>query len=98
TPVLQQAERIALGFLLGTTGTMFLSFLGNVFLRIPFTRLGFLSIQLIIVAILALLFAWRRRTEKMASVPALPTSPALAQWAKILLSALAVWTGIKLIA
>ena len=61
SPVLQQAERVALGFLLGTTLLMFLSFLGNVSLGIPLTRLGFLGVQALTAASLALLFFRQRK-------------------------------------
>src|SRR3989338_2963635 len=99
SPVLKQVERVALGFLLGTTLLMFLSFLGNVFLGIPLTRLGFLGIQAIVAIFLALLFLGQRKTMGTpAAISALPHSAALPQWARILIAVLGFWACIKLLA
>ena len=99
SPVLQPVERVALGFLLGTTLLMFLSFLGNGVLGIPLTRLGFFGIQAIVTIFLALLFLGQRKTMgASADVPALPRSSALPQWAKILIGILGFWACVKLIA
>jgi len=99
SPVLQPVERVALGFLLGTTLLMFLSFLGNVSLGIPLTLLGFLGVQTAGTVALTLFFiAQRKMMGVSAPVAALSSSPAFSHSIKICIAILAFWAGIKLMA
>lgn len=101
TPVLFRAERIALGFVLGLTFTMFVTFVAHITGLILFTRLGFLAIQLVITALLALTFFIRIRRRPSPSHPnlnlnlSLPLRPT-PLWAKILLGFALLWIIAKI--
>jgi len=99
TPVLFRTERWALGFVLGTTATMFLAFVLNVTFGVPFTRWGFLLPQIIILAGLAL-FQWKYLPS--ASRLPLPapqlTLPHFSLLIKSLIAILSIWFLLKLAA
>lgn len=69
SPVLLRLERWTLAFVLGLTLTMECTFLLHISHVLAFTRLGFLSTQLLLTAILLILFLIQRRH----SPPHLPT-------------------------
>lgn len=62
SPVLTKTERLALGFLLGTTGGMFILFLLGVF-GLPFSRLTIGSLLMGILVIAWLLYRWKGRSS-----------------------------------
>ena len=98
TPVLFRAERIALGFLTGTTLTMFLMFLAHISLRIPFSFVGFAGVQAVLVLIAAGAHAALRPRWKNVRLPIPPVSDPLPRWARILAVILGVWVLVKLAA
>src|SRR3989338_9449285 len=91
TPVLFRTERIAMGFLMGTTLTMFLMFLGHVLLRIPLSFLGFAGVQLILVVLSAAAHVGLRTRWKKPKMPVPPVSDPLPRWARMLAVILGVW-------
>jgi len=97
-PVLFHVERIALGFVLGLTFTMFVTFLAQIIGLIHFTRLGFLAIQIALTALLAITFFLRHRLSLLnpnshpTPYPLRPTP----LWAKILLAIASVWIIAKI--
>ena len=98
TPVLFRTERIAMGFLMGTTLTMFLMFLGHVLLRIPLSFLGFAGVQLILVVLSAAAHVGLRTRWKKPKMPVPPVSDPLPRWARMLAVILGVWVLVKLAA
>ncbi len=49
TPLLTHVERVSVGFLGGCTLLMYVAFLANVYAGVPFTRMGFLGVWLVLV-------------------------------------------------
>lgn len=96
SPVLFRWERIALGFLLGITLTMFISFLANVLLGMPFSRFGFLSVQITLTTVLG--GGWFLMPREPMSVSAIAPSPPLPKWARGLLIICGLWILVKIIA
>ncbi len=96
TPVLLRSERWALGFLTGLTGTMSLSFFLQVAAHVPFSRMGFLALQIPLLLLLALLARWTCGPAWLRPpTPALPPSPRPPRWALALLVLLGIWTVAK---
>ena len=96
TPVLFQYERWVLGFVLGLTFTMFMTFLLHVTTGLPLSRMGYLLVQLLLVAITGIL--WLRL--KPHTDTALPTPHALhptPRWARTAIILLIIWTIVKLL-
>ena len=60
SPVLFRGERWVMGCVLGLTFTMELTFLMHIAGLISFTRIGFLSVQIILTVLLGILFFWRK--------------------------------------
>ena len=98
-PVLKNTERWILGTVMGTTLTMYLFFLGESIGIMKFSAMNMLLLSIIFLAVL--LWFWLRMREywkadspdvaKSTSIKSLPT------WIKILLSALAVLTIVKIV-
>ena len=80
-PVLQRWERIALGFLLGLTLTMFLMFLAHVSFGVPLNVLPMLGLQLAALAILGFCASRFRASHHPPLAPALPWA---ARWMTLL--------------
>jgi len=96
-PVLFALERWTLGFLLGVTSTMFVTFLANVSGFILFTRLGFLSVQISLTLLLLLLRLLQWKFSPCPTPYTLrPTSSSVRPWLTTLLILLAVWTLAKI--
>ncbi|MDD4628436.1 MAG: hypothetical protein PHE68_03530 [Candidatus Peribacteraceae bacterium] len=98
TPVLLRLERWVLGFLLGLTGTMELTFLARWAGLITLNRWGFLSVQLILTALLAIAFIIGRLLSP-SNLNLTPTPKALRPTPfilKILLVLALLWTVVKL--
>ena len=53
TPVLSALERLAAGFIIGLTGTMFITFLAHILGLVHLDRTGFLSVQILLTSLLA---------------------------------------------
>jgi len=100
-PVLFRLERWTLGFLLGITLTMFVTFLAHIAGFILFTRLGFLSVQgaLTLFLVLLRLLQWRfslRSSPLSAPQSPIKQSPIANRWLSGLLILLALWTFAKI--
>ncbi|MDD5041983.1 MAG: glycosyltransferase family 39 protein [Candidatus Peribacteraceae bacterium] len=95
--VLFAPERWALGFLLGLTGTMFVTFLAHIAGLILFTRLGFLSVQVTfaLLLILARFLQWKFSPRPTPYAPP-HTSSSVRPWLTFLLILLTVWTIAKI--
>ena len=106
TPVLWRAEKWVWGFALGMTLSMFMVFLGNVYLGIPLTLAGFLGIFGAMVILLGGVWMMRRgRRMNMGSMgvavqrPYVPTGMhSLPRWMTIGLIVLGAWVGLRIIA
>lgn len=106
SPVLLRIERIALGFLLGLTLTMFVTFSANVAGLLTFTRMGFLAVQIALVALLfvARFIQWKQLPAQSAisnqqsamHPPSLPV-PRAPLWIKASLAAAIFWTFLKIL-
>jgi hypothetical protein len=95
-PVLCAFERWNLGFLLGTTLCMYLSFLAHIAGFMPFTLTGFLGVQVSYFLLIALLWMRCHVSWKKQPLPLLPTNTPLPKAAKTVLLLLVVWTLLKL--
>ncbi|MDO8648799.1 MAG: hypothetical protein Q7R81_03370 [Candidatus Peregrinibacteria bacterium] len=97
TPVLLQIERIALGFVLGLTLTMFTAFVLNITGLIAFAAVGFAIADAVLLIPLIAILAWRRQPSLFRSaVP--PPSPPLPPWVKGLAVILGIWIVAKIAA
>lgn len=93
-PALLRLERVALGFLLGLTLTMFLSFLAHVLLSVPLTLVGFLGVQLFLT-ILVVVLARRKNLLSLPERIVLPPS-SLSRTMWIIVALLGAWTVVKI--
>ncbi|MDA1209237.1 MAG: hypothetical protein O2904_04380 [bacterium] len=93
SPVLFRFERIALGFVLGMTLTMFVTFLLQVLGLILFTMNGFLIAQVLLLLITGGLY-WKF-AMKPTTYNSQPTTPFTALQ-KSLIALLSIWTIIKI--
>ena len=93
TPVLFTIERWVLGFVVGLTGTMYVTFLAHALLHLPLSFVGFLSMQIIFTGVLGGLFVTFRPTgEQPKPVPA----GKLQRWQIIAIAVLGLWTLLKI--
>lgn len=74
-PVLSSLERWATGFIIGCTGTMYLTFLAHIGGFIRLDRLGFFIVQLSCIIITGVMAWWRRNHHVMVSLPAGQAGP-----------------------
>lgn len=94
-PVLTSGERWLLGFVCGTTFTMFTTFLFHTIGLLRFTVWGFLSVQLLLAAILTGVFFFLKLPTSHFQLPTSKTS----SWSpltKILVVTLTLWTILKI--
>lgn len=96
-PVLLNTERWFLGFLLGITGTMYITVLVHIAGAISFTRLGFATVQILLT--IALAGAWYLRKMKMGPVPAAVPEAAkpFSRRGRIILGIAGTWMGAKIL-
>lgn len=92
------AERIAYGAVFGPTLTFYVTFLLHLTGLIPFTLVGFLIVQVLLLAALGSFYWLRVRKLETTEVQQISTRLSLARWAKILLGILLAWTAVKLVA
>lgn len=97
-PVLLRTERWILGFLFGTTGTMFLTFLLHIAGLISFTRFGFAAVQIIVTSLLGILRHLQRKNAGSVAMEPLPSEPPFSQRMRILLGIAGAWMGAKILA
>ena len=102
SPVLHWSERWILGFVLGITLTMYLTFLAHVAGLVPFTFWGFLGVQVVMLATLGTLYFFLRKSDhrevlndqspfwKPDSTFRIPT------WSKGIIVLLCLWTIFKI--
>ncbi len=96
-PVLLRLERWTLGFLLGVTATMFVTFLAHISGLVLFTRWGFLGVQIALTAVLAILrFLQWRLSHAHVRPASLPLSHPTRLWMVILIAVLTLWTLVKI--
>ncbi len=96
-PVLRRYERVVLGFVFGLTGTMYITFLVHIAGLIRFTFIGFLSVQLILTALLGVLIVLRR-SMLTASTPDVTPSPKMSTVMKVVVGLLGTWLVLKILA
>jgi len=98
TPVLFSAERWILGFVLGITLTMFMTFCANVTHIIVFTRWGFASVQITLTVILGIarLLQWKLTPHLNLNINPNPNPPLRPLW-KIILALALLWTLFKIL-
>jgi len=95
TPVLFRMERLSLGFLLGMTGTMFLTFCIHIVFGFLLSFWAFLGIQLLIFVILLGVYL-ARRIPFLATLAPLPQET-LSIGMKVCIALLGAWTAMKLV-
>ncbi|MBI3331659.1 hypothetical protein HYZ99_01730 [Candidatus Peregrinibacteria bacterium] len=95
-PVLFALERWVMGFLLGTTLTMYLTVMAQIAGLISFTKIGFLTVQIALLLLLEGLFLWKRKTIAAPSPRPQPI-PSLTGWKKIGFIVIGVWIAIKVV-
>ncbi|MEK7218237.1 MAG: hypothetical protein AAB728_02105 [Patescibacteria group bacterium] len=96
TPVLLRLERWTLGFLAGLTFTMTLTFFLAVLPGLPFTRWGFLSVQLVLlVPLYGLVLRYCGKGFLRTPGIPLPSHAHLRPWMLALLALLGLWTAGK---
>ncbi|MCF7844647.1 MAG: hypothetical protein K9M03_02355 [Kiritimatiellales bacterium] len=111
TPVLFKLERWILGFVLGLTFTMFITFLIHITTGMGLNRMGYLGIQLTLTILLGIIFIIKKPKYKIQntnlnyqlsiinSLPlvALAKLAQLSKSLKIIISILISWTTIKIL-
>ncbi|OIO53480.1 hypothetical protein AUJ46_04745 [Candidatus Peregrinibacteria bacterium CG1_02_54_53] len=95
-PVLLRLERWAIGFLLGITATMFVTFLAHIAGLILFTRWGFLSVQIAMTTLLTLARFFQWKLSPRTTAPSAAKSPTANRWLILLLVLLTLWTLAKI--
>lgn len=93
-PVLFAAERWVMGLLVGLTTVLFVQFLLQVTLGVPFSAVSFFGTQAIIATGLGAW--WHQKRASLPPSPAMPEGGRTPRLAKILLGILLVWTAAKL--
>ena len=93
--VLFTTERVAMGFVLGGTGMMFVTFVLNAIGLIGFTLFGFLIVQIIVTAILGGLF-WKLKPLIADRLPLIADTP-FSPIQKVCVGLFAVWFIAKII-
>lgn len=93
SPVLLRAERWVLGSLLGLSSLLFLQFVLQVTLGLPFTLMTFLGVQGACTLMLGA--AWMLRRKNLPPSLALPASEPMPRSARALLTVLLTWSGVK---
>lgn len=93
-PVLLRCERWALAALLGLTYGMFAMFLAHLIGGVPLTRIGFLTVFLLLTVLLAILFR-QQKLPLRAAKPDLPASPRLTRGMWILWTVLLGWIAVR---
>ncbi|PIQ76172.1 hypothetical protein COU78_01280 [Candidatus Peregrinibacteria bacterium CG10_big_fil_rev_8_21_14_0_10_49_24] len=96
-PVLLNLERWTLGCLLGTTLSMYLSFLAHIAGFMSLSLTGFLGIQVSYFLLVSLLWMRFHVSWHVKPVPSLPKNVRLSKPVTILLATLMCWTLLKLI-
>lgn len=101
--VLTHVERIALGFILGTTGTMYVTFLLATSAGLPLTRMGFLAVQagLLLIAGIACFFITQKPHDAHAPHDDHPHHEhgfAFPRWTRIGLWLLCGWVLLRIVA
>jgi len=95
SPVLGRVERWVFGSVLGLTFTLFITFLAHIVFKVPFSRVGFLSVQMLLLALTVLpVTLLKLHTIPPAHSPREESTP---RWAWILLSMLLFWTFLKIL-
>lgn len=94
-PVLFRSERWIAAFLVGMTGMMFVHTMLQITLGIPFSFIGFMSVQMIVL--LTLLGVCYKRSLCGLPSPKPPSSSKISKTAIVLLGLLLGWTAIKII-
>jgi len=110
TPVLFRLERWVLGFALGLTFTMFVTFLVHVTTSLPLSRIGYVLIQLTLILLLGIIYK-KLRIKKIKSQMSTDCQlPVLSEvegsivncqfpkWARIAILILIIWTITKILA
>ena len=101
TPVLFRIERWALGFLLGLTLTMFITFLAHVWIGLKLDWVGYLLIQIGLVIVIGATYFVGLRTPDFSprNIETLrPTSSVRRpNWPTTLAAILIIWTLIKIL-
>ncbi len=86
-----------MGFLAGLTGTMTLTFFLGVAPGLPFTRVVFVGVQVLLLFLLLALVRWRTGPAWFHPArPALPSAPRMPRWAVALLILLGIWSAAKI--
>lgn len=98
TPVLWKTERLAMGFVLGLTCSMFAAFLLHAVGHMPLSLPGFLATYAVLLVPLAALRTIRRRKPLTPMIAEAAPSPAMPSWLKVLLGVLLGWTVLKIAA
>lgn len=96
-PVLLGFERWTLACLLGTTLSMYLSFLAHIAGFMTLSLTGFLGVQVSYFLLVSLLWMRFHVSWHVHPVPSLPANKKLSKPIKILIAALLCWTVLKLI-
>ncbi|MBU2214001.1 hypothetical protein KJ996_05210, partial [Patescibacteria group bacterium] len=101
TAVLYRWERWILGFVLGLTFTMFVTFLVHVTFGLPLSRMGYVGVQLVLTLLLGIL--WKKRIPKSEiRNPNLNfefsiLNSKLPRWLRGIIVILTVWTVAKIL-
>lgn len=98
-PAFFRFERWILGFIGGTTLTMYVTFLAHVVGLVNFTFWGFLSVQIVLTGILGILY-WKSWLWAMGYGLGthVPKFSAVSWWIRILIVLLVIWTLAKILA
>ncbi|TSC79976.1 MAG: hypothetical protein G01um101425_453 [Candidatus Peregrinibacteria bacterium Gr01-1014_25] len=94
-PSLLRVEHWAMASLLGPACAMLLAFLANVTVGLPLSRLGFLSVHVVLLGLAV--FAWNLRCRSSVSSVSLVSSSPPPRWVRITLWILAGWTTVKIL-
>lgn len=90
--LLDRVEHWTAGAVIGMTFTMFVTFCAHVALHLPLSRMGFLSVQVILLIILGILWRFLQPRGKMPERTSMRTIP---RWVKITLWTLVGWVVVK---
>lgn len=96
-PVLLKLERMAAGFLVGITLLMGTALLLNLYLALPFSRLGFLGVWLVLTLVAVGLLLWQHRGWPREESVVMGPTKMPSRWAKVCLWIFLVYTIIKLV-
>jgi len=98
TPVLFKWERWILGFVLGLTFTMFVTFLAHVTTGMPLTRMGYLGIQTTLMILLGLFWLLFLRDAPISRLYGNSENGLwITKWITVAIIILGIWTTIKIL-